>query len=687
MANGNRIKIRHGTGTPTTSNLLSYELGWNGEALFINNNGLIKKLFGDSQSFTDLSIGNLVVTGGASFINIPTAPTAASGTNNTQLATTAFVNTAITSKFNNAALTGVPTAPTAASSTNSTQIATTAFVHTLINGIPSNYLPLSGGTLTGPVTTSSTFNMGMGDFKIKYGTTSPTNVTLDNNDIYFYIGDPISGGGGGSSVIPGTGLILTSDGILNHSNSIIQQSTSAIYPIKIDSEGHIYEYGDAVVPLTASSSLSATKITGTVAIANGGTGASTAANARTNLGLGTMATETASNYITKATLSGAYDIMYSSSANTPTRLAANTTSTRKFLRMKGTGSAGAAPAWDTVTKSDVGLDSVENTALSTWTGSANITTIGTIGTGTVPLANISGADDIKAIEALTGTSGLLKKTAANTWTLDTTAYTSNTGTVTKVTAGTGLAVGTTAGGNFTTAGTINHINSISAQTTQALYPIKIDTCGHITAYGTAVTSLPASDVYEWAKASTKPSYALSEITGADDVKAIEALTGTTGFLKKTGVNQWTLDTNAGGTVGNGKIFYGTCSTAAATGEKAIVCDSFTSSDLTAGTIILVKFTNTNTAAASNLKLNINSTGANIIYEWHNGSYSSITNKGYLAANQVYEFIYNGTYWVVQFFYDIDTTYTFDGTYNASTNPAATVSTVTNAIGNAIGGSY
>ena len=34
----------------------------------------------------------------------------------------------------------------------------------------------------------------------------------------------------------------------------------------------------------------------------------------------------------------------------------------------------------------------------------------------------SGNDDLKAIEALTGTSGLLKKTAANTWTLDTSTY-------------------------------------------------------------------------------------------------------------------------------------------------------------------------------------------------------------------------------------------------------------------------
>ena len=37
---------------------------------------------------------------------------------------------------------------------------------------------------------------------------------------------------------------------------------------------------------------------GALPIANGGTGASTASGARTNLGLGTMATETASNYLT-----------------------------------------------------------------------------------------------------------------------------------------------------------------------------------------------------------------------------------------------------------------------------------------------------------------------------------------------------------------------------------------------------
>ena len=57
-------------------------------------------------------------------------------------------------------------------------------------------------------------------------------------------------------------------------------------------------------------------------------------------------------------------------------------------------------------------------------------------------------------------------------------------------------------------------------------------------------SMPASDVSSWAKASTKPSYALSELTGASDVQAIEALTGTSGFLKKTAADTWSLDTTS-----------------------------------------------------------------------------------------------------------------------------------------------
>ena len=66
----------------------------------------------------------------------PTAPTASSGTNTTQIATTAFVQSAVSGKANTASptFTGTPKAPTAASGTNTTQIATTAFVSSAVSG-------------------------------------------------------------------------------------------------------------------------------------------------------------------------------------------------------------------------------------------------------------------------------------------------------------------------------------------------------------------------------------------------------------------------------------------------------------------------------------------------------------------------------------------------------------------------
>lgn len=116
------------------------------------------------------------------------------------------------------------------------------------------------------------------------------------------------------------------------------------------------------------------------------------------------------------------------------------------------------------------------------------------------LTEITGASDIQAIEALTGTSGLLKKTAANTWVLDTSTYlTSFTETDPVFSASAAAGITSTDisnwNGKIDTAGTglsksgttLNHSNSVIAQTTQAVYPIKIDAQGHISAYGSAVT--------------------------------------------------------------------------------------------------------------------------------------------------------------------------------------------------------
>ena len=65
-------------------------------------------------------------------------------------------------------------------------------------------------------------------------------------------------------------------------------------------------------------------------------------------------------------------IPYQSGATTTAFVAAGTSGT--FFKSQGT----AAPIWSSVSKADVGLSNVENTALSTWSGSTYITTIGTI---------------------------------------------------------------------------------------------------------------------------------------------------------------------------------------------------------------------------------------------------------------------------------------------------------------------
>lgn len=126
-------------------------------------------------------------------------------------------------------------------------------------------------------------------------------------------------------------------------------------------------------------------------------------------------------------------------------LAINTTDGKVYLKKNVSGTESVvevAPVTSvagktgavTLAKGDVGLSNVDNTAdaskpISTATQTALDTK--------QPLDA-----DLTAIAALSGTTGLLKKTAANTWALDTTAYTTNTGTVTSVavTVPTGLSV-------------------------------------------------------------------------------------------------------------------------------------------------------------------------------------------------------------------------------------------------------
>ena len=95
--------------------------------------------------------------------------------------------------------------------------------------------------------------------------------------------------------------------------------------------------------------------------------------------------------------------------------------------------------------------------------------------------------------------------------------------------------------------------------------------------------------------------------------------------------------------------FGTCSTAAGTAAKTVDLTDFT---LATGSRIAVKFTVTNTA--TNPTLNVNGTGAKAIMYRGSG-----IGTGYLAANRVYEFVYDGTDYELVGDLDTNTTYSGD----------------------------
>lgn len=124
---------------------------------------------------------------------------------------------------------------------------------------------------------------------------------------------------------------------------------------------------------------------------------------------------------------------------------------------------------------------------------------------------------------------------------------------------------------------------------------------------------------------------------------------------------------------NAKIFqYGECRTAAATAAKTVTVNgTFT---LAAGAVIFVKFANSNTATGATL--NVNSTGAKPIYRY--GTTSPGTNvPSTWKSGSVVALGYDGTAW--QMVGWLNDSYVFDGTYNANTNKAATVSSITSRI--------
>jgi hypothetical protein len=118
----------------------------------------------------------------------------------------------------------------------------------------------------------------------------------------------------------------------------------------------------------------------------------------------------------------------------------------KFLSTNGT-----SPSWNSVTKTTVGLANVENTALSTWSGSTNITTLGTIATGTWQGSSIATAYTAAKVVSVNGSTGtitglatLASPTFTGTLTASTAAFTGNVNinnnTSTRPSSGSGLTI-------------------------------------------------------------------------------------------------------------------------------------------------------------------------------------------------------------------------------------------------------
>ena len=138
------------------------------------------------------------------------------------------------------------------------------------------------------------------------------------------------------------------------------------------------------------------------------------------------------------------------------------------------------------------------------------------------------------------------------------------------------------------------------------------------------------------------------------------------------------------------VHYASCSTGASTSTKSVTMNGF---KLVTGAWIAVKFTTTNSAATSGLKLKVGSTDAkNIKYRNAN-----LSDAGQLAANRIYFFVYDGTYWQIVGDLDTDTTYTSKAaasggtdvslvttgekyTWNSKTSNTGTVTKVSTGVG-------
>lgn len=359
---------------------------------------------------------------------------------------------------------------------------------------------------------------------------------------------------GGLSV---SGSPITGAGTINigHSNVLANaQTTSGIYPIKIDKNGHISEYGTAFDPSTKQNTISDLQT-----IREGAAAGATAVQPDDLNSYAPLASPALTGTPTAPTASAGTNTTQIATTAFVTNAISGITGAMVFKGTIGTGgTAGTALPTSNVKVGDtykiitagtyagqaakVGDLFIASATTPTWayvpSGDDTDVTQVTAGAG----LNTTGPDSSTDGGSIT-TSGTLNltKTAVTPGTYQgitvdkygrvtgasDQGYTTNEGTVTSVgiTQGTGVSV---SGGPVTTSGniTVGLADQLSAaQTTSGVYPIKVNKQGQITELGTAVTILKKYAADITGNASTT-SFTITHNLGSRDV-TVQVYDGTT----------------------------------------------------------------------------------------------------------------------------------------------------------------